>query len=267
MEPPMLVRNVADYGQGELAFAEVARRFASPLPEARNVCAPVPPFATLAGGCCAAQLGLNAAPEGTPAFHNSAPREDDDSEREENAGERLAFARLPTGVLAVGVDAGFVYSILLDHATEPGRADSSDAGSRYRSRDLFPRAAADMLRGKAKPAGPLEPGTVPDMPSWRVAYTDGCGNLKLTLTRADVKGKSGKKVRVTVGKKQVEATLSGESFGVPPGTLAPAPGSSGWPLPGGGRMEWPELFLRGGDASGASGRPEPGAEVHIQPQP
>ena len=38
-------------------------------------------------------------------------------------------------------------------------------------------------------------------------------------------------------------------------------------LPGGGRVEWLELFLRGGNASKAFGRPEPGAEVHIRPQP
>lgn len=263
----MLVHIVADYGEGDLAFAEVAQRFASLLPEARIVCTPVPPFATLAGGFCVAQLGLNAAPEGTLVFHNIAPREDDDSEREENAGERLAFARLPTGVLVVGVNAGFVYSFLRDHATELGWADSSDAGSQFRSRDLFPRAAADLLRGKAKSAVSLEPGTVPDLPSGRVAYADGYGNLKLTLTRADVAGKPGRKVRVTVGKEEIEATLSDESFGVPPGTMALAPGSSGWPLPGGGRVEWLELFLRGGNASEAFGRPEPGAEVHIRPQP
>lgn len=260
----MLVHIVADYGQGDLAFAEVAQRFASLLPEARIACTPVPPFATLAAGFCVAQLGLNAAPEGTLVFHNVAPREDDDAERQANAGERLAFARLPTGVLVVGVNAGFVYSFLRDHAAELGWADSPDAGSQFRSRDLFPRSAVDLLLGKARSAGPIEPGAVPDLPPGRVAYADGYGNLKLTLTRADVPGKPGEKVRVSVGGEEIEATLSDGSFGVSPGTLALAPGSSGWPLPGGGRVEWLELFLRGGSASEAFGRPMPGAEVEVR---
>src|SRR3954469_1719251 len=194
----MLVHIVGDYGQGDQAFAEVTQRFASLLPEAPICPTPVPPFAPLAGGFCVAQLGLNAAPQGTLVFHNVAPREDDDAERESNAGERLAFARLPTGVLIVGVNAGHVYSFLRDSATEMGWADSPDAGSQFRSRDLFPHPAADLLRGQAAPAGRLEPGDVPDRPSGRVAYADGYGNLKLTLTRADVAEKTGEKVRVSV---------------------------------------------------------------------
>jgi hypothetical protein len=55
----MLVHIVADYGHGDLAFAEVAQRIKLPLPDAEAVAVPVPPFATLAAGFCVAQLGLN----------------------------------------------------------------------------------------------------------------------------------------------------------------------------------------------------------------
>jgi hypothetical protein len=72
----MLIHIVADYGHGDLAFAEVVQRIKLHIPDAEPVPVPVPPFATLAVGFCVAQLGLNAAPPGTIVYHNVAPRED-----------------------------------------------------------------------------------------------------------------------------------------------------------------------------------------------
>jgi len=70
----MLLHIVADYGYGDLAFAEVVQRIRTHLPDAEPVLTPVPPFATLAAGFCIAQLALNAAPPGTIVYHNVAPR-------------------------------------------------------------------------------------------------------------------------------------------------------------------------------------------------
>jgi hypothetical protein len=72
----MLVHIIADYGMGDLAFAEVVQRIKLHLPDAEPLAVPVPPFSTLAAGFCIAQLGLNAAPPGTLIYHNVAPRED-----------------------------------------------------------------------------------------------------------------------------------------------------------------------------------------------
>ena len=94
----MLVHIIADYGMGDLAFAEVAQRIKLHLPDAEPLPVPVPPFCTLAAGFCIAQLGLNPAPPGTLIYHNVAPRDDDQTARSGNAGERLAYAHLPTGV-------------------------------------------------------------------------------------------------------------------------------------------------------------------------
>ena len=80
----MLVHIVADYGQGDLAFAEVVQRLKLYLPDAEPVLTPVPPFCTLAAGFCVAQLALNPAPPGTIVYHNVAPREDDDAARTRN---------------------------------------------------------------------------------------------------------------------------------------------------------------------------------------
>ncbi|HYN88833.1 MAG TPA: hypothetical protein VER55_09895, partial [Ardenticatenaceae bacterium] len=106
----MLVHIVADYGWGDLAFAEVVQRIKLYLPDAEPMLTPVPAFSTLAAGFCVAQLGLNEAPPGTIIYHNVAPRRDDDEARAENEGERLAFARLPTGVRVIGVNAGYACS-------------------------------------------------------------------------------------------------------------------------------------------------------------
>src|ERR687885_2167504 len=108
----MLVQVIADYGQGDLAFAEVVQRIKLHLPDAEPVLTPVPPFSTLAAGFCIAQLGLNDAPAGTLIYHNVAPRADDAEPRADNAGERLAFARLPTGVRVIGANAGYVLAFV-----------------------------------------------------------------------------------------------------------------------------------------------------------
>ena len=43
-------------------------------------------------------MSLNAVPPGTLIYHDVAPRQDDYAARSGNAGERLAYARLPTGI-------------------------------------------------------------------------------------------------------------------------------------------------------------------------
>src|SRR4051794_22668677 len=177
----MLVHIIADYGQGDLAFAEVVQRIKSFLPDAEPVLVPVPPFATLAAGFCIAQLGLNPAPAGTLIYHNVAPREDDEQARQDNEGERLAYARLPSGVRVVGVNAGHAISFVRDAAEELRWAEVDAAGSQFRSRDLFPQVAAAIASGQADALGDaIERGAIPDVPSGRIAYVDGYGNVKTT---------------------------------------------------------------------------------------
>lgn len=51
----MLVHIVADYGTGDLAFAEVIQRIKVYLPDAEPMPLPVPAFSTLAAGFCIAR--------------------------------------------------------------------------------------------------------------------------------------------------------------------------------------------------------------------
>jgi len=260
----MLVHVIADYGQGDLAFAEVVQRIKLHLPDAEPVLTPVPAFSTLAAGFCVAQLGLNEAPTGTIIYHNVAPREDAEEAREANAGERLAFARLPTGVRVVGVNAGHAFSFVRDVAEELRWAAVPAAGSQFRSRDLFPQAAGAIALGQPGAlAEELDREQIPGVPPKLITYVDGYGNLKTTITEAATDVPSGSRVRVRIGGREQEATASDGSFAVEHGRMAFAPGSSGWDDGRGGKIRWMELFLRGGNAWEAFGRPSVGERIEI----
>src|SRR3954469_14687649 len=262
---PMLVHVIADYGPtGDLAFAEVVQRLKRHLPDAEPVLTPVPPFATLAAGFCVAQLGLSEAPAGTLVYHNVAPRQDVEEAREANAGERLAFARLPTGVRVVGVNAGHAFSFVRDAAEELRWASVAAEGSQFRSRDLFPQAAAAIALGRPDAlAEPIDRASIPDVPPGRVAYVDGYGNVKTTFERGVIRETGASTIRVRIGETEQEALVSDGSFAVAPGQLALAPGSSGWTDARGNETCWMELFLRGGNAWERFGRPPIGAVIQL----
>jgi hypothetical protein len=260
----MLVHIIADYGHGDLAFAEVVQRLKCYLPDAEPILTPVPPFATLAAGFCVAQLGLNPAPVGTLIYHNVAPRQDAPEARVGNAGERLAFARLPSGVRVIGVHAGYTFAFVREAAEELRWAAVPAAGSQFRSRDLFPQAAAAIALGRPEGlAEPMDRADIPEVPGQRIAYIDGYGNLKTTMPLDASATAPGTVVRVRIGHAERDAMLSDGSFAVEPGQLALAPGSSGWPHPHGGEMRWMELFLRGGNAWEAFGRPTVGSCIEL----
>ena len=264
----MLVHMVADYGHGDLAFAEVVGRVKLHLPDAEVVPVPVPPFATLAAGFCAAQLGLNPAPPNTLIYHNVAPRKDDEEARAGNEGERLAFARLPTGVRVVGVNAGYAFSFVRDAAEELRWISVPAGGSQFRSRDLFPEAAGEIVAGSTVTlAGQIEPSAIPEVPKDRVAYADGYGNLKTTTQQDALAASSGARLRVRIGRTEREAILGDGTFEVEEGALAFAPGSSGWPGVDGEVVRWRELFLRGGSAWEVFGRPDIGARLEFATNP
>jgi len=262
----MLVHIVADYGHGDLAFAEVVQRIRQIQPDAEPLLTPVPPFATLAAGFCIAQLGLNAAPAGTIIYHNVAPRMDDDAAREANAGERLAFARLPTGVRVIGVNAGHAFSFVRAAAEEVRWAAVPAQGSQFRSRDLFPQAAAAIALGQVDAlADAIDVAAIPPVPPNRIAYIDGYGNLKTTIAHAEDSAPVGTTMRVRIGDITQDAVVADGSFAVASGQLAFAPGSSGWTAPDGRHTQWMEVFLRGGNAAASFGHPALGEEIFISP--
>jgi hypothetical protein len=256
----VLLTVVADYGVGDLAFAEVRQRLALLLPEAEVTAIPVPPFDTVSAGFCLAQLAFGHGPPDRVLYANVAPRQDEDQPRQDNAGERLVAARLPSGVLVVGVAAGASMSFLADEGVPLRAVEVPDDGSQFRSRDVFPDALAALVRGQAGLLG--EPITVDPAPVRSVVYTDGYGNLKTSWY--DAPAPAGTTARVRVGAVVHEVVVSDGVFAVPAGAIAFAPGSSGWPRnnDGGTRVSY-EIFARGRNAAELFGTPTAGTPVEL----
>ena len=260
----MLIHVVADYGHGDLAFAEVVQRLALHLPGATIVPIPVPAFDTVSAGFCVAQLALTPGPARV-VFHNVAPRGDTPDPRPGNQGERLVCAVLPGDVLVLGPNAGHAFSFLRDEALSLREVPYGAAGSQFRSRDFFPELLARVVEGDESCLGDeVGPGAVDDLPERQVVYVDGYGNLKTSWF--DAPADSGEVVEVTIGDVTAPATVSDGTFEVPEGDLSFAPGSSGWTSRSGRDLRFFELFLRGGSAAERFGTPKAGAGVQVRAQ-
>jgi S-adenosylmethionine hydrolase len=258
---------IADYGSGDPAFLEVSQRLLMALPESRIHWLSVPPFSTLATGFWIAQLGLNPSasvevPCDRLIYHNCAPRQDDPEARRDNEGEGLTYALLPNGVKVIGVNAGYTLAFIKHHAKVLHTVNVSRGGSQFRSRDVFPPVAAAIAQEDFSLLGEaLSPEQLPDMPLDRVAWIDGYGNIKTTIPASNVGLTPEAKVVVRIGDVVSDAIYSDGSFKVPEGTLAFAPGSSGWDGVEGKPIRWMELFLRGGSAWERFGKPRINQQV------
>lgn len=251
----MFICLIADYGTGDPAFTEVTQRLLMALPSAHVHTLSVPPFSTLATGFWIAQLGLNSGPEERLIYHNCAPRRDAKEPRPDNEGEGLTYALLSNGVKVVGVNAGYTLSFIKSDAQALHLVNVSRGGSQFRSRDVFPTAVAAIMKNDDSLLGDrLQPEQIPDPPSDRVAWIDGYGNIKTTVPASSLNLEPQTKVVIRIGDVVSDAVYSDGSFDVPEGTLAFAPGSSGWPTRE-GEVRWMELFLRGGSAWERFGRP------------
>lgn len=258
----MFINLIADYGIGDPAFAEVAQRLLMGLPQAQLNLISVPPFSTLATGFWIAQLGLNPGPAERLVYHNCAPRQDNLEARRNNEGEGLTYALLPNNVKVVGVNAGYTLSFIKHHALAMHVVNVSKGGSQFRSRDVFPPAAAAIANEDFSILGAsIDPDQISDAPLDRVAWVDGYGNIKTTIPAHSVNLQPETKVIIRVGDVVSDAIYSDGSFKVPEGTLAFAPGSSGWAAHDGGTLQWMELFLRGGNAWERFGRPRVNQQI------
>lgn len=253
----MFITAIADYGTGDPAFIEVVQRLLIAIPQAQIHVLSVPPFSTLATGFWIAQLGLNPGPSDRLIYHNCAPRQDDPEARRDNEGEGLTYALLANGVKVVGVNAGYTLSFIKSHAQLLHSVNVSRGGSQFRSRDVFPTVVAAIAKQDFSLLGDsLHPEQIPDAPLDRIAWIDGYGNIKTTIPAHTIKLQPETKIVIRIGDVVSDAVYSDGSFKVPQGTLAFAPGSSGWPCASGGEpLRWMELFLRGGNAWERFGRP------------
>lgn len=269
MKNRVLVTVIADYGHlHDLAFAEVRHRLYAELGDDKFhiETIAVPAFDTCATGFVLAQSALTSRLGAAHKFYvNTAPRKDDLGARPRNAGEGLAYAKLPNGVEVVAVNSGYSLSFVRDAALDLRTLAVSAEGSQFRSRDVFPAPFARIARGDYAALGADIRADIPDMPQSRVCYTDGYGNMKCTLDAAALAVHKGRDVIVTINGEQETARVADGIFGVPDGQLTLSPGSSGWSLPDGRSIGMVEVVKRGGNAARAFGNPHGGSVVEWRP--
>ncbi len=269
MNERLYVRVIGDYGDlGDMAFAEVADRLDAQLDglgvSAQLRLTAVPAFDTIATGFALAQLAINSPLGAKHLFYvNTAPRKDKLAERQNNEGEGLVYAELTNGVRIVAVNSGYSLTLIKPFAKKLCALNVANAGSQFRSRDIFPIAFGAVARNEAGIFGDDISAHVPDeFPKNVVAYTDGYGNLKCAVDPADLESRKGQRITVEINGREQVALIGGGIFDVVDGEYCFAKGSSGWALPDGSRMEFAEVIKRGGNASKSFGSPPGGIAVN-----
>ncbi len=245
MKPLPLLHIVADYGTGDLAFAEVIQRFKHLLPQAEIFPISTPPFSTLNTGFIISQLALYNPCHRLFIYANTAPRKDDTQQRNDNEGEQLKYTLLDNGVEICGVDAGFCFSFVKSNIKDFHLVKVQNKGSQFRSRDFYPQAAVGIINGQHQQylGKKLPTKNIPDIPENRIMHIDSYGNIKTTIRRSSVQLKPGQKIRVVINHIAQTGIYANGNFSVKSGDFAFAPGSSG------GNNAFMEIFLRSGNAA------------------
>jgi len=251
---------VADYGTGDLAFAEVTQRFKHLLPEAEIYTISTPPFSTLNTGFIIAQLALYNPSQNLFIFSNTAPRLDDAKKRPNNEGEKFKYAKLDNGVEICAVDAGHCFSFVKNHIKEFKEILVQNKGSQFRSRDFYPQATASIIKGEKENilGKSLPTNHIANIPTNKIMHVDSYGNIKTTIRYSTIKLKGGSKIRVVINHINQTGFYTNGNFEVKSGDLAFAPGSSG------GEDPFMEVFLRSGNAAKQFSDPAIGTKLKIE---
>jgi len=270
MSGQWLVHIVADYAAGDLAFSELITALAHYL-DGRSwthKTTTVPNFDTLGAGFIVAQLALaEKRPGNMLVFANCAPRRDMTKARRDNAGEKLAFARLSNGVPVFVVNAGYSLSFLKPHLAREGEQAAlwavkvDNAGTQFRSRDRYPEPIGALIAGDLSFLGRrFSLDSIPDYPRGVVVYRDNFLNIKTTWREGDDELRQlrpGMQILLRINDHVHEAVFSDGSFNVAEGQLAFAPGSSGF------AHRFYEVFLRGGHAGELFAHPSSESRVEF----
>lgn len=261
----MYIDFIADYGsktgQDDLAFSEVDRNLCEefdalniPFPIIKNLS--VQPFNTVETGFVVAQLAQNSKlGKNHIIYHNTAPRKDELSARENNAGEFLAVCELENGIRIIGVYGGYSFSFL---DAPVYKVKCASDGSQFRSRDIFPACVANLAQyiGKSLSEWPLlgeQVQNIPTVPENTILSIDGYGNIKTNIRiKNDIRS-------VVINNIEKNLNVGKGIFDTRDGDLVLAPGSSGWK-----NQMFSEICLRGGSAKELFDNPKPGDKVFLK---
>lgn len=248
---PTFLHLITDYGTGDPAFTEVMQKLYLLDHDFRIIPTSVPAFSTIATGYWTSQFAFANPIPGMMIFSNTAPRKDDKNGRHKNEGEGLVYARLDNGVTVVGVNAGYCFSFIAPHMKLFHHVNVANKGSQFRSRDFYPEAVAGIASGDETFIGDaLDTSLIPEVPTDRVAWVDGYGNIKTTMRESTLAHwKPGQPIEIYLHGLSRTAFFTDGTFSVREGELAFAPGSTG------GDDRYMEIFLRGLSAWYEFGKP------------
>jgi hypothetical protein len=251
------VHIVADYGEADPAFGEVIQRLRAYGPDITTYPTSVPPFDTLSTGFWIYQYGMGEHPEGMFIYSNTAPRKDNKRARDKNAGEIFMYGKLENGTEIMAVNAGNCFSFVKPHLVSFREVKVENMGSQFRSRDFYPKVAADHMLKKDVLGEEVSTDSIPEIPENKIAWIDGYGNIKTSIRKSRLILKPGEKVTLTINGIARTALVAGGNFYVNEGELSFSPGSSGYDDP------FYELFLRGGSAEQLFNFPRAGAKIKL----
>lgn len=169
------------------------------------------------------------------------------------------YVKLKNGFEIVAVNAGYNLSFIKPYIVKFNHVTTENEGSQFRSRDKYPKAVAQMIKGNRSFIGKAEKtNIIPDAPTNLIASIDGYGNMKTSIRELDVNFKPGEKLTVEINRKRHVAIYTDGIFNIREGELCFAPGSSGY------ENRFLEIFLRGGSAKRLFDNPEVEAQVKIR---
>jgi hypothetical protein len=228
-----LVQLVADYGPGDLAYAEAVQGIAALLPEAEVHGTLVAPGDTLAAGLCVGQLAHATAPPGTVIVHDV-----------DGADAPFWVGRTAGGTLVAGAGWGWTWSFVAGALHELCALDVN-AGCDLA---LAVRHAVGNHPHAVRAVVPHD--RVPAPPQCAVVWVDRAGSIQTTLAVAPAH----ERVMVRIGDRSAEAVVA---RGGAEGELALVPGVRGLQ----------RLAVAGGSAAERFGGPGAGTPVEVTPQP
>jgi len=255
---PPFIHLVADYGAGDPSFSEVIQRLKHEDPAIDVNKTAVAPFSTIATGFWIEQLGVhNPAFDGLTIYSNTAPRADEAGPRDANAGERLCYLELDSGVPLMAINGGYNLSFIKDNIADLRTIDVPESGSQFRSRDHFPKRVVEIANGNFDSIGDeLLVEEIPEKPESTICHVDGYGNIKTSIRASEFDPK-GQELMTKIGGDVMNIVHREAIFEAEEGSLVIAPGSSG------GEDPYLEIVHRGGSAAKLLDQPSPGDTIKL----
>jgi hypothetical protein len=245
MSSSTLLHVICDYAPAGLEFGEIFSRFQLHLADPHNVRlhpTSVPSLDTMAVGFVTAQYAFAPKKGHMVIYGNAAPRRDKAKAMKDNRDNGIKYARLDNGVEIINVYSEYAFGFVKEHIVEYRNIDCPEGGSQFRSRDFFPERVARIVNGdRSVLTDDLDIATIPEIPTNRVAWTDGFGNIKTTMRLSHLEQlgfKVGEKVQIILNGVSMLGVIAIGGFSVDRGVLAVNAGSSGFEDP------FIELFLR-----------------------